>query len=591
MSRVFVGLGSCGLAAGGQAVLDALGEHLPALGIDAELSITGCIGLCYREVLVGLESPELGCCIYGELTPEVVPALLTTHFVDQKIDSKRLVLRDWIGGPEADVMFLQERVALRNCGRLNPESLDAYLDADGYKALERVLRELQPDDVITEIKRAGLRGRGGAGFPTGRKWELARASEATDRVVICNADEGDPGAFMDRNLLEGDPFSVIEGMTIAGVAIGATKGFVYVRDEYPLAIKRLDNAVALAKERGLLGKGIFDSDVDFELQLRRGAGAFVCGEETAMIASLEGRRGTPRRRPPFPVERGLWGRPTVINNVETFANVSWILHRGAASFRRMGMDLSRGTKVFALAGDVKRTGMIEAPMGLTIGEIVHLIGGGSSSNRKVKAVQIGGPAGGCIPAALFDLPVDYESLQQTGAIMGSGGLIVLDESACMVDIARYFLSFTQAESCGKCTPCRVGTKRMLEILDRICGGHGRDDDLPKLEQLARYVQQTSSCGLGRAAPNPVLTTLGYFHHEYQAHIEQKCCPAGKCRELIEFNIDAFRCDGCTLCHEQCSAGAIHKLGDRVIPLRIDPEPCTRCGGCFNVCQFGAVVVR
>ncbi len=589
MIRASVGLGSCGLAAGGRAVREALLRALAEAGAEAPVEARGCLGPCYREVLVELESPERGRWLYGDVTPEEVPELVAAHLGRGEVPEARVV-----AGPEGPVgeaaAFLapQERVALQRCGTVDPESLDAYRAAGGYAALESALRDGDPAALVEEVEAAGLRGRGGAGFPTGAKWELARAAPGDGKVVICNADEGDPGAFMDRNLLEGDPFSVLEGMTLGAFAVGASSGRFYVRDEYPLAVRRLERAVGLAREAGWLGRDVAGSGWSFDVTISRGAGAFVCGEETALIASLEGRRGTPRLRPPFPVERGLFGRPTVINNVETWANVPWIVARGAAAYRRFGTETSRGTKVFSLAGDVRRTGMVEVPMGTTLRRVLEEIGGGSRTGRPLKAVQIGGPSGGCLPADLFDTPVDYESLAHTGAIMGSGGLVALDECACLVDVARYFLAFTQRESCGKCTFCRLGTKRMLEVLDRLCAGRGRQGDLGLLESLGRQVQAHSLCGLGRSAPNPVLTTLRYFRDEYEAHLAGRC-PSGRCRELIRFRIDPWLCDGCTRCLEQCAVQAVGR-DPRLIPLSIDAGVCSRCGGCRDVCQFGAVEV-
>ncbi len=589
MNRVIVGMGSCGLAAGAREVFDAFAAEATRRGIDVEVGITGCLGLCYREVLVTLESETMGAALYGNVQPEDAEHLLQAHFVAHKVIPALLVGQNGAWGQDAKFFQPQQRIALRNCGHVDPESLDDFLSRGGYVGLTRALRELTPDGVVEVMKASGLRGRGGAGFPTGRKWELARASAGPAKVVICNADEGDPGAFMDRNLIEGDPFAVLEGLTIAARAIGAQQGYVYVRDEYPLAVQRLDKAIATARTRGYLGRDILGAGFDFDVVTKRGAGAFVCGEETAMIASLEGERGTPRRRPPYPVEQGLHGRPTSINNVETLASVPWILANGADAYAALGTGRSRGTKVFSLTGDVRRTGLVEIPMGVTIGTIVEEMGGGSPSGRPLKAVQIGGPSGGCLPRALFATPVDYESLQQTGAIMGSGGLVAMDDSSCMVDVARYFLSFTQEESCGKCTFCRIGTKRMLEILTRLCEGNGRAGDLELLEELSHRVGTHSLCGLGRSAPNPVLTTLRYFREEYEGHLYEHRCPAKKCRALIEYTIDPFVCDRCTLCYDQCAARAI--LGTPLLePMAIDPDVCLRCGGCLEVCRFHAVTV-
>ncbi len=587
MRSAAVGLGSCGLAAGADAVRAALEAALPGLELQVDLRTAGCVGLCSREPTVELTSPELGSILYGDVTPEQIPRLLQEHFV-RGTPPVNLVIRREQEAPT--FLAAQLRLVLRRCGRVDPTSLADYEAHRGYGGLRQAFERHTPQGFLDEITRSGLRGRGGGGFPTGRKWATARAQADPHKVLICNADEGDPGAFMDRNIIEGDPFAVIEGMTLAAWAIGASEGIVYVRDEYPLAVRRLNEAVAQARAAGYLGDDVIGSGWAFDVAIRRGAGAFVCGEETALIASLEGRRGLPVRRPPYPVVRGLDGHPTCINNVETLANVAWIADHGVDAFVAFGTAGSRGTKVFSLAGDVRNTGMVEVPMGATLRQLVEDIGGGSASGRPIKAVQIGGPAGGCIPAALFDVPVDYESLGEAGALMGSGGLIVLDAGACMVDIARYFLAFTQAESCGKCTFCRVGTKRMLEILERICGGRGRPGDLDLLERLAPQVTAHSLCGLGRAAPNPVLTTLRWFRDEYEAHIERRCCPAGRCKELITFNIDPLRCEGCTMCADQCVAEAIRNEGG-VIHLEIMDDPCTKCGGCFSVCKFGAVAVR
>jgi len=486
-------------------------------------------------------------------------------------------------------MAKQKRIVLRNCGVIDPESLDDYLDAGGYKALEKVLGDMPPQQVIDEVTKSGLRGRGGAGFPTGVKWNLARKSPGSQKYVICNADEGDPGAFMDRSVLESDPHSVIEGMVIAGYAIGATEGFIYVRAEYPMAVKRLELALAQAKEKGFIGDNMLNYNFDFDISIRQGAGAFVCGEETALMMSIEGKRGMPRVRPPFPAQSGLWGRPTNINNVETFANVPWIIMNGANAYNIYGTEKSKGTKVFALAGKAARTGLVEVPMGIPIKEIVLEIGGGTSTGLAFKAVQMGGPSGGVIPASLADTPVDYESITQTGAIMGSGGLIVMDESSCMVDIAKFFLNFTQDESCGKCTFCRLGTLRMMEILERIAGGKGKEEDLALLEELARDVKRASLCGLGQTAPNPVLTTLKYFRNEYEAHIYEKKCQAKKCQALITYEIISDKCPGCGLCAKYCPADAIS--GKKKEPYSINTEKCIRCGLCMSTCRLGAITVH
>lgn len=488
---------------------------------------------------------------------------------------------------ELDFYKKQYRVALRNCGLIDPENLQDYIAHWGYRALARVLTELTPEEVIEEVKNSGLRGRGGGGFPTGLKWQFARQAPGDLKYVICNADEGDPGAFMDRSILEGDPHSLIEGMSIAAYAIGAREGYIYVRAEYPLAIQRLRIAIAQAEEYGLLGDDVLGTGFSFHLHIKEGAGAFVCGEETALMASIEGKRGMPRSRPPFPANRGLWDKPSNINNVETYANIPVILLRGAAEFAKTGTEKSKGTKVFALTGKIRNTGLMEVPMGITLREIIFDMGGGISSGKEFKAVQIGGPSGGCIPAQLLDLPVDYDSLVQAGAMMGSGGLVVMDSDTCMVDLARFFLNFTQAESCGKCTPCREGTKRMLEILQRITQGEGREEDLQHLEELGETIRQTSLCGLGQTAPNPVLSTLRYFRHEYEAHIRDKKCPAGACSALLRHWIVADKCKGCTACTRVCPVQAIS--GKVKEPHIIDEALCINCSACMGVCRFDAIV--
>jgi len=579
MQAVRVGLGSCGIAAGGLAVQRRFQELLGPGDAGVTLQETGCIGLCHREVLVEIVEDGRRRTLYGEMAPDRVDRIVTDHLRGGR------VVGEWVVDREG-LLAGQRRIVLRNCGEIAPSSIEEYRARGGYRALSQAVTAMTPAEVIEVVADSGLRGRGGAGFPTGTKWRLAQAAKAERKFIICNADEGDPGAFMDRSVLESDPHSVLEGMAIAGYAIGAGEGIVYVRAEYPLAIRRLREAVASAREMGLLGPDLLDSGFSFSIRLKEGAGAFVCGEETALIASIEGRRGMPRVRPPFPTEAGLWGFPTCINNVETFANVPWILAHGAGAFRSCGTGNSRGTKVFALAGKIRRGGLVEVPMGTTIDEVVYGIGGGTVSGRPYKAVQMGGPSGGCIPASLGGTPIDYEQITATGAIMGSGGMVVMDDSTCMVDVARFFLHFTQNESCGKCTFCRIGTKRMLEILERICAGGGKPEDVNMLAELGEQIRMSSLCGLGQTAPNPVLTTLRYFHDEYEAHIRDKKCPAKVCLALVEFGIDPDKCTGCGLCVRACDAGAIS--GRSKEAHRIDGSRCVRCGKCLTVCRFDAV---
>ena len=582
---VKVGLATCGVAAGGREVYDALSAKLGGKGLNVELKQTGCMGMCYNEVQVEVSSPQGERVFYGRVTPEKVDRIVEEHLIGGQ------PVAEWvIPGEEIDnLLAKQKRIVLRNCGIIDPESIDDYLAADGYKAIEKVLGSMSPQQVIDEVTKSGLRGRGGAGFPTGVKWGFARKSPGNQKYIICNADEGDPGAFMDRSVLESDPHSILEGMLVAGYAIGASEGYIYVRAEYPLAIQRLEIALAQAKERGFIGEDILGSNFEFDIKIRQGAGAFVCGEETALIMSIEGKRGMPRFRPPFPAQSGLWEKPTNINNVETFANVAWIILNGADAYNKYGTEKSKGTKVFALAGKVARGGLVEVPMGITLREIVFDIGGGTSSGLEFKAIQIGGPSGGIIPASLADTPVDYDSVTKTGAIMGSGGLIVMDEAACMIDIAKFFLDFTQNESCGKCTFCRIGTLRMFEILERISEGNGREGDVELLEGLAESVKRASLCGLGQTAPNPILTTIRYFRDEYEAHIVEKRCPAKKCRALIIYDIIPEKCPGCGLCAKYCPVEAIS--GERKKPYVIDQENCIHCGLCMSVCRLGAISIQ
>src|SRR3990172_1878880 len=579
MREVVVGLGSCGIAAGGLAVQQRFKELLESGKERVTLKETGCIGLCYREVLVEVFEDGRRRTLYGEMTPERVDRIVFEHPLQGKVVGEWAVDRE-------EVLARQKRIVLRNCGEIDPSRIEEYRARGGYQALEKAVTGMTPEQVIETIADSGLRGRGGAGFPTGTKWRLARASEDEHKYVICNADEGDPGAFMDRSVLEGDPHSVVEGMAIAGYAIGAGEGYIYIRAEYPLAIRRLRGAVVGAGEKGFLGRNLFGSGFDFSIRLKEGAGAFVCGEETALIASIDGKRGRPRGRPPFPTEAGLLGHPTCINNVETLANVAWIISHRAEAFRSYGTENSKGTKVFALAGKVRRGGLVEVPMSTSINEIIYGIGGGTVSGGPFKAVQMGGPSGGCIPASLGDTPIDYEQITATGAIMGSGGMVVMDESTCMVDVARFFLSFTQNESCGKCTFCRIGTKRMLEILERICTGRGKPEDLATLAELGEQIKASSLCGLGQTATNPVLTTLRYFHDEYEVHIHEGKCPAKVCLALVDFGIDPERCKGCGLCSKACDAGAIRGEINEV--HRIDRSKCVRCGKCITVCNRDAV---
>ncbi len=608
--KILVGMATCGQAAGASEVWQALQREVKKKKLDVVVKKTGCIGMCQHEPLVDVLKPGYPRITYNRVEPanagEIVNSLATGKFkkgMMARIDQEEFLLDDTSkkyakGKIPAYLSSLatykrlsfykkQQRIALRNCGYIDPENIAEYVAKGGYFSLANSLQEGTPEELISQIKKSKLRGRGGAGFSTGIKWEVCRGAPGEEKYLICNADEGDPGAYMDRSILEGDPHSIIEGMLIGGFAVGARKGFIYVRAEYPLAIERLERALTQAREEGLLGKAILGSGFDFEIEISRGAGAFVCGEETALIQSIEGNWGEPKPRPPFPALSGLWGKPTVINNVETWANVPPIISLGPKWFSGIGTSKSKGTKVFSLVGKVNNIGLVEVPMGLTLKEIIYEIGGGIPNGRKFKAVQTGGPSGGCIPKELINLPVDFDQLNKAGSIMGSGGMIVMDDRTCMVDVAKYFLSFLEDESCGKCVPCRVGIRRMREILEDISSGNGKPGDIDYLQQMAEVIKDGALCGLGKTAPNPVLATLRYFRDEYESHIADKRCPAGVCKSLITYSIDAEKCTGCGACLRACPEEAVS--GTKKKPHQILIDKCIKCGACFEVCRFDAIV--
>jgi NADH:ubiquinone oxidoreductase subunit F (NADH-binding)/NAD-dependent dihydropyrimidine dehydrogenase PreA subunit/(2Fe-2S) ferredoxin len=579
-------MGTGGIAAGGVVVMSTFEKALADAGLQATIEKNcsmhkvGCRGFCARDVLVDVVING-NKATYQYIKPDMVERIVSEHIVGGT------PVEDWLVKDDYHTFHdKQVKVVLSDCGEVDPEDIDSYISREGYAATEKVLTTMTPQEAIEVIRASGLRGRGGAGFPTAVKWDMAIKAPGPTKYLICNADEGDPGAFMDRSVVEGNPHAVIEGMIIGAYAIGAPYGYVYIRAEYPLAVERLHRAIKQSKERGFLGRNILGKGFDFTIKVKLGAGAFVCGEETALIASIEGKRGQPRAKPPFPVQKGLWGYPTIINNVETLANVPYIMRKGAAWYAGMGTEKSKGTKVFALTGKILNSGLIEVPMGIPLKEIIYDIGGGIEGGRKLKAVQTGGPSGGCIPASIVDTPVDYESLGKVGSIMGSGGMVVLDETDCMVNMAKYFLEFTKSESCGKCVPCRVGTKRLLEILTRITEGRGREGDIDLLESLSSDIKTSSLCGLGQTAPNPILSTIKYYRDEYEAHIYEKRCPAGVCKDLLSYSILEDFCKGCTACVRVCPAGAI--IGEKKKPHKIIQDICIKCGACFETCKFKAI---
>jgi NADH:ubiquinone oxidoreductase subunit F (NADH-binding)/(2Fe-2S) ferredoxin/Pyruvate/2-oxoacid:ferredoxin oxidoreductase delta subunit len=598
-ATILVGMGTCGIAAGASEVAAAIRSELDKRKLKAQVIGVGCIGMCAREPLVDFQLPGRPRVTYANVKADVVPRLIEEHFVGGQVVTKLALAQMPTEGvtPEPELATYQDlpfykkqlRIAMRNCGMIDPESIDEYIAADGYQGLAKALTGMDPDGVIEEMKDSGLRGRGGAGFMTGVKWEFCRRARGTPKYVICNADEGDPGAFMDRSILEGDPHAVLEGMTIAGYAIGAQEGYIYCRAEYPLAIERLKKAIGQSHEYGLMGEHVLGTDFSFELHVKEGAGAFVCGEETALIASIEGKRGEPRPRPPFPAVSGLWNKPSNVNNVKSYSLTPQIILHGADWFKSVGTETSTGTAVFALTGKIKNTGLIEVPMGITLREIIYDVGGGIPKKKQFKAVQTGGPLGGCLPESALDTPVDFDSLTRAGATMGSGGMIVVDQDTCMVEFARYFLTFASAESCGKCVPCRIGGQRLLEVLTRIAEGNGRMEDLDEIGYISAQMQQASLCALGQLTPGPVMASLRFFQEEYEAHIKEHFCQAGVCKGMFQYEIDQVKCPGCGLCLKVCTADAIS--GEKKKPHQIDPVNCIQCGACYDVCNLGAIHVR